>query len=201
MTFSLKVWLYWILSAAGRVCVSALAKDMSIMLWHLLQHSDYSSWGKLDASYMCVCSSTIKRVTQIISWHGHFLCLNSSVFIFMLFFMAAHISLHLCWWLTNHLSRWRFLPCLAHVTTSICLQVFLYFLKRMFLNSTLRWAGDRWHVGITKCIFFFFITGFSWLKTCPMKIWRSVTGARWVWSLLFAPNCVCDSSPVNCILL
>lgn len=153
--------------------------------------------------YVCVrvCSSTIKRVTQIISWHGHFLCLNSSVFIFMLFFMAAHISLHLCWWLTNHLSRWRFLPCLAHVTTSICLQVFLYFLKRMFLNSTLRWAGNRWHVGITKCIFFFFITGFSWLKTCPMKIWRSVTGARWVWSLLFAPNCVCDSSPVNCILL
>lgn len=93
-----------------------------------------------------MCSSTIKRVTQIISWHGHFLCLNSSVFIFMLFFMPAYISLHLCWWLTNHLSRWWFLPFLAHVTTSICLQVFLYFLKRMFLNSTLRWAGDRWHV-------------------------------------------------------
>lgn len=49
----------------------------------------------------------------------------------------------------------------------------------------------------SKCVFPF-ITGFSWLKTCPMKMWRNVIAARWV---SFDPNCycVCDWSPTTYI--
>lgn len=55
---------FYLLGGGG--VVSALGKDMSIMLWHLLQHSDYSSWGKLDASYMsvCVCAHLLLK-----EWH------------------------------------------------------------------------------------------------------------------------------------